>query len=206
MNEKAHQIEISKDEAEAMDTEESLIVHIWPSRLLINATNLLAVRLCRRNQLPDLLTSSGIHRTHCRAYGMQGTYISYADGFRLCNALEFSDERMVQIRNAMNEGWLGPTIHKQHEPSVDFDTVKSRIAQPGVAGAQTRKKVAKKTRIHFSEAHRATLETAYRRNPAQDRTAQAGIADELGLEKDRIYVSPFSQASFPPRILTAVAL
>lgn len=104
MNEKAHQIEISKDEAEAMDTEESLIVHIWPSRLLINAINLLAVRLCHRNQLPDVLTSSGIHRTHCRAYGIQGTYISYADGFRLYNALEFSDKRMVQIRNAMNEG------------------------------------------------------------------------------------------------------
>ena len=70
MNKKVSQvsIEISKDEAEAIDIE-SLIVHIWLSRSLINATNLFAVRQCSRNYLTDLL-ACGLHLTHCRAYGM----------------------------------------------------------------------------------------------------------------------------------------
>jgi hypothetical protein len=104
-------IEISKDEIEAIDKEAALIVHIWPSRSLINATNLLAVRRCPRTQLRNLLANSGIHGTHYRAYGMQGTYISYDDGLWLCNVLEVSEDRLGQIRNAMRGGWLGPMVY-----------------------------------------------------------------------------------------------
>lgn len=129
-------IEISKDEAEAIDKEASLIVHIWPSRSLINATNLLAVRRCCRTQLPDLLAGSGIHVIHCGAYRMQGTYISYADGLRLCNALEFSEVRLGHIRNAMREGWLGPG-YVQHEPNVDLVAVKSKMAAEKAANGET---------------------------------------------------------------------
>ncbi len=97
-------IVISKDEAEAIDKKASLIVHIWPSKLLINATNLLAVRRCRHTQLPGLLNGSRIHGVYYRAYSIQGTYISYADGLQLCNALEFSEDRLGQIRNAIRAG------------------------------------------------------------------------------------------------------
>ena len=57
--------------------------------------------------------------------------------------------------------------------------------------------VAIKTRTHLSKAHRATLETAYQRNPKLERTERAEIAKKLGLEKDRIHVSPSSKAPFP---------
>ena len=62
--------------------------------------------------------------------------------------------------------------------------------------ANTHSKVVKKTRKHFSEVHRATLETAYCHNPMLHRTAQAGIAEELGLEKYRVYVCSFIEALF----------
>lgn len=129
-------IEIDQDEAEAIDEEESLIVHILPSRSLINATNLLAVRRCLRTRLPDLLNGGGIHGTHYRAYGMQGTYISYADGFRVCNALEFSEDRLCQIRNAIKDCWLGPLVCMQHEPKVNIEVVRSKLAQSGKDGAE----------------------------------------------------------------------
>jgi hypothetical protein len=124
-------IEIDEDEAEVMDEAESLIVHILPSRSLINATNLLAVRRCHRDRLPDLLYRAGIEKSHHRAYGMQGTYISYADGFRVCNALEFSEDRLCQIRNAIQDCWLGPLVCMQHEPRVNIEEVKLKLAQPG---------------------------------------------------------------------------
>ena len=126
-------IEISKDEAGAIDKEAALIVHIWPSRSLINARNLLAVRGCRRTQLPNLLADSGIHVIQYRAYGMQGTYISY-DGLWLATALGFSEHRLGQMRNAMREGWLGPIVYVQHEPSVDFTAAKSKMAAKKAAG------------------------------------------------------------------------
>ncbi len=71
--------------------------------------------------------------------------------------------------------------------------------------ANTCNTVAKKTRHHFSKAHRSILETTYHHNPKLNRTAQAGIAKELGLERGHIYVSLFSKASFP-YILTATTL
>lgn len=121
-------IEISKDEAEGIDKEASLIVHIWPSKSRINATNLLAVRGCSRKHLPRLLAGSGIHSIYCRAHGMQGTFIGYAGGFRLANALGFSEVLLDQIRNAIREGWLGPMVQVQHEPKVDLVAVKSKMA------------------------------------------------------------------------------
>lgn len=268
---------------------------------------------------------AGIHGIHYRAYGMQGTYISYADGLRLCNALEFSEAGLDQIKNAIREGWLGPLIHMQHEPKVNFEEVTwkmtaekttdekinvrthvqveefllssaklpsyacstsdvtTNLRRKGAdndlnnryyegldfedeeigfykyAGsftkasqaclnnnanivsneiepqqsrehdrqqaaedsnqeddeidnvpcdnefdrdefernrANTHNKVVKKTRKHFSEVHRATLETAYCHNPTLHRTAQAGIAEELGLEKYRVYVCSFNEAYF----------
>ena len=130
MNENVNQIsiELSKDEADPTNKEAYLIVHIWPSRSLINATNLLAVRRCRRTFLPSLLNRGGIHDIHYRAYGMQGTYISYADGLRLCNALEFSEARLDQIKHAIRESWLGPIIHMQHEPKINFEEVRLKMA------------------------------------------------------------------------------
>jgi hypothetical protein len=130
MNENVSQtsIEISKDEAEAIDTGTSLIVHIWPSKSLINATNLLAVRRYDRRQLPSLLAGSKIHSVHCRAYGMQGKYISYANGDRLCDALELSEDRLSQIKDAIREGWLGPLVDVQHGSNVGFGVVKSKMA------------------------------------------------------------------------------
>ncbi|KAG4431790.1 hypothetical protein IFR05_012729 [Cadophora sp. M221] len=50
--------------------------------------------------------------------------------------------------------------------------------------ADTCNTVAKKTRRHLSEAHRATLETAYQRNPKPKKTGNAEMATQLGLEKD----------------------
>jgi hypothetical protein len=310
-------IELSKGEADATNKEDYLIVHIWPSKSLINATNLLAVRRCHRILLPSLLDRGGIHGIHHRAYGMQGTYISYADGLRLCDALEFSEARLGQIKNAIREGWLGPMIHVQHEPKVNFEEVRLKMAVEKMtnekinvrthvqieefllsraefpsfacftsdvttklsrkrvdndlndryceglnledeeidfykyAGSFTRasrayldnnanigsnqvesqqsrefdrqrtvedssgkddqitnescdeefghdesernrannhNKVVKKIRKHFSEVHRATLETAYCHNPMLQRTAQAEIAEKLGLEKYGVYV------------------
>lgn len=332
MNENVSQIsiELSKDEVDATNKEAYLIVHIWPSKSLINATNLLAVRGCRRTRLPSLLDRAGIHGIHYRAYGMQGTYISYADGLRLCNALEFSEAGLDQIKNAIREGWLGPLIHMQHKPKVNFEEVRwkmtaekmtdekinvrthvqveefllssaklpsfacstsdvtTNLRRKGAGNdlndryyegldfedeeigfykyagsftkasqaclnnnanivsneiepqqsrehdrqqaaedsnqeddeidnvpcdnefdrdefernrANTHNKVVKKTRKHFSEVHRATLETAYCHNPTLHRTAQAGIAEELGLEKYRVYVCSFNEAYF--HMLTA---
>lgn len=306
MNKNVGRIQISKAEAEAMNKETSLIVHIWPSKSLINATNLLAVRRCHRSKLNDFLDYTGIQFILCRAYGMQGTYISYDDGLRLCNALEFSKARLNQIKKAMSENWLGPVVDVQHLPSVDFGAVQSKLTAEKAAKEETdvrkheflvpcspigdstklngkedvdnlddgyyvedegieelltrpslipsdsdvriisnqdelrqsrkfddgqrtdrdssrkenrptsddkldhnrserRNTAAKKTRKRLSEAHRATLETAYHQNPTLNRVAQAGIAEKLRLEKDQIYVSPFSKASFP-YMLTATVL
>lgn len=127
---------------------------------------------------------------------MQGTYISHADGLRICNALDFSEDRVSQITNAMREGWLGPTVHVQHEPRVDVKAALSKMAfdraENDIAGGSPDNRHGKR----FSTAHRATLETAYHQNPTSKRKAQADIAEELGLEKIRVYVSPLSNALF----------
>ena len=68
---------------------------------------------------------------------------------------------------------------------------------PEREAADTCNIVAMKTRTRFSKAHRAILEAAYQRNPKPKKTEQAEIAKKLGLEKDRIHVSPSSKAPFP---------
>ena len=68
---------------------------------------------------------------------MQGTYISYAGGLRLYNALDFSEDRLDQIRNAIREGWLGLMVSVQHRPNVDFKAVKSKMAAKKAANGET---------------------------------------------------------------------
>jgi superfamily I DNA/RNA helicase len=57
----------------------------------------------------------------------------------------------------------------------------------------------------FIDAQRIILENAYRNNSNLNGTAEAGIAEELGVDKVRVNLSPFRKAPVP-YILTAPVL
>ena len=129
MNENVNQISIEffKNEVNATNKKAYLIVHIWSFKSLINATNLLAVRECRRTRLFNLLDRVEIHDIHYRVYEMQEIYINYVDDLRLCNALKFLKIELNQIKNAIKKSWLDLLIYMQHESKINFEKVRWKM-------------------------------------------------------------------------------
>ena len=114
-------IEITVEEDEVTEPKLSVIVNILPSKSLINATNLIAVRGWPRKKVPQLLKHCGVSdKIHFRGFMMQGTYVGYAIGERLCRAMASSEDRIAQINDATKKGGLGPVLRMQNEPILDF--------------------------------------------------------------------------------------
>ena len=129
MNENVNQIfiEFFKNEVNATNKKTYLIVYIWLFKSFINATNLFAIKKCRRIRLFNLLNRVEIHDIHYKIYEMQKIYINYVDDFRLCNVLKFSKAELNQIKNAIKKNWLNSLIHMQHESKINFEEIKWKM-------------------------------------------------------------------------------
>jgi len=84
------------------------IVHIWPLESIINATNIMACGNVSRQYRTHFLKSNQFLNTRILSTPrMQGTYIGYDDGLRLCKLLNLPTKT---VKLAMDEGWLGPVL------------------------------------------------------------------------------------------------
>lgn len=102
-------------EVPMVPTEEILatqnIIHIWPRESLINATNLVTTAGMDRRSIPQILKRNQIQTSsHKRMWGMQGIYVKYEDGLRLCKDLCLPTDK---VNLAIKEGWLGPILERR---------------------------------------------------------------------------------------------
>jgi hypothetical protein len=105
-------------------------------------------------------------------------------------------EPIVLDPNVVDEG--GEVVRGPNDNTHDHNG-------PKMETVHVRNAVAKKTRQNFIDAQRIILENAYRNNPTLNGTVEAGIAEELGVDKVHVNVSPFRKAPIP-YMLTAAAL
>ena len=84
------------------------IVHILPSLSLINACNIMDCgNITRLERERFLKTHKIVKGQIIKTPKMQGTYIDYNEGLRLCSILNLPTDR---VRLAIDEGWLGPVL------------------------------------------------------------------------------------------------